>query len=145
MEKYKVFLGSDIAKTYSDAKKFTLERVNSFSDNSYLVLFQRIKLIDEFRGDVFFSIGLLLKTLFTPFRLIDANPNYGDSLDAKMRAGIDKLTACLIGGMIRSTMILVGLLAIFVTSIINLMRLIIWLFMPILPVIGTILFALESK
>ena len=59
MEKYKVFLGSDIAKTYSDAKKVTLERVNSFSDNSYLVLFQRIKLIDEFRGDVFFSIGLL--------------------------------------------------------------------------------------
>lgn len=59
MEKYKVFLGGDIAKTYSDAKKFTLERVNSFSDNSYLVLFQRIKLIDEFRGDVFFSIGLL--------------------------------------------------------------------------------------
>ena len=59
MEKYKVFLGSDIAKTYSDAKKFTLERVNSFSDNSYLVLFQRIQLIDEFRGDVFFSIGLL--------------------------------------------------------------------------------------
>ena len=59
MERYKVFLGSDIAKTYSDAKKFTWERVNSFSDNSYLVLFQRIKLIDEFRGDVFFSIGLL--------------------------------------------------------------------------------------
>lgn len=59
MEKYKVFLGSDIAKTYNDAKKFTWERVNSFSDNSYFVLFQRIKLIDEFRGDVFFSIGLL--------------------------------------------------------------------------------------
>ena len=59
MKKYKVFLGSDIAKTYSDAKKFTWERVNSFSDNSYFVLFQRIKLIDEFRGDVFFSIGLL--------------------------------------------------------------------------------------
>ncbi len=54
-----MFLGSDIAKTYSDAKKFTWERVNSFSENSYLVLFQRIKLIDEFRGDVFFSIGLL--------------------------------------------------------------------------------------
>ena len=59
MEKYKVFLGSDIAKTYSDAKKFTLERVNSFSDDSYLELFQRIKLIDDFRGNVFFSIGLL--------------------------------------------------------------------------------------
>ena len=59
MEKYQVFLGSDIEKTYSDAKNFTWERVNSFSENSYLVLFQRIKLIDEFRGDVFFSIGLL--------------------------------------------------------------------------------------
>ena len=59
MEKYKVFLGSDIAKTYSDAKKFTWERVNSFSDDSYLELFQRIKLIDDFRGNVFFSIGLL--------------------------------------------------------------------------------------
>ena len=59
MEKYKVFLGSDIAKTYSDAKKFTWERVNSFSDDFYLELFQRIKLIDDFRGGVFFSIGLL--------------------------------------------------------------------------------------
>lgn len=56
MEKYKVFLGSDIAKTYSDAKKFTLERVNSFSDDSYLELFQRIKLIDDFRGNVFFQL-----------------------------------------------------------------------------------------
>lgn len=30
MEKYQVFLGSDIAKTYSDAKKFTLDRVEEY-------------------------------------------------------------------------------------------------------------------
>ena len=30
MEKYNIFLGSDIANTYDDAKKFTLDRVEEY-------------------------------------------------------------------------------------------------------------------
>ncbi|MBF0786246.1 hypothetical protein E4T80_12305 [Muribacter muris] len=58
-EKYKIFLGSDIAKTYEEAKKFTFDRVVWFSDNSNFELFKRIKLIDDFGGNVFFSISTL--------------------------------------------------------------------------------------
>ena len=53
MEKYKVFLGSDIAKTYSDAKKFTLDRVEEYVefDNKKLKLV--LSHIEEFNGNVF--------------------------------------------------------------------------------------------
>lgn len=93
----------------------------------------------------FFSVGMLLQTLFTPFRLIDANPNYGESLDAKMRAGVDKLTARLIGGMIRMTMVVIGLGAILMMLVISAVRLMMWLAMPLLPIVGAILFAMEWR
>ena len=58
MEKYRVFLGSDIAKTYSDAKKFTLERVNSFQ-MILISIISKNKISVIFEGIVFVSIGLL--------------------------------------------------------------------------------------
>lgn len=100
---------------------------------------QLVKLTD------FFSVGLLLKTLFTPFRLIDANPDYGEGLDAKMRAGVDKLVACLIGGMIRTTVVIIGILSLIIMLVINFGRLILWLAMPLLPAVGAVLLALEFK
>jgi len=59
MEKYKVFLGSDIAKTYSDAKKFTLDRVEEYVefDNKKLKLV--LSHIEEFNGNVFSLIDYL--------------------------------------------------------------------------------------
>ena len=41
MEKYKVFLGSEIAKTYDEAKNFTLARVEEYVKFNYKELFQR--------------------------------------------------------------------------------------------------------
>jgi len=60
----------------------------------------------------FFSVGLLIKTLFTPFRLIDSYSADGQSLDDKIRAGLDKLIARFIGGLIRSTVLLFAIIVI---------------------------------
>ena len=53
MEKYNIFLGSDIANTYDDAKKFTLDRVEEYVefDNKKLKLV--LSHIEEFNGNVF--------------------------------------------------------------------------------------------
>ena len=53
MEKYNIFLGSDIANNYDDAKKFTLDRVEEYVefDNKKLKLV--LSHIEEFDGNVF--------------------------------------------------------------------------------------------
>ena len=53
MEKYNIFLGSEIANTYDDAKKFTLDRVEEYVefDNKKLKLV--LSYIEEFNGNVF--------------------------------------------------------------------------------------------
>lgn len=89
----------------------------------------------------FFSVGLLVKTLFTPFRLIDSYSSGGQSLDDKVRAGIDKIIARLIGGLIRSTVLVFAIIVIFTTIVIDLIKIILWLSAPSLPIIGAALLA----
>lgn len=89
----------------------------------------------------FFSVGLLVKTLFTPFRLIDSYSSGGQSLDDKVRAGIDKLIARLIGGLIRSTVLVFAVIVISTTIVIDLIKIILWLSAPSLPIIGAVLLA----
>lgn len=90
----------------------------------------------------FFSVGLLIKTLFTPFRLIDSYSSGGESLDAKVRAGIDKIIARLIGGLIRSTVLIFAVIVIFTTVVIDLVKMMLWLCAPSLPIVGALLLAL---
>lgn len=90
----------------------------------------------------FFSVGLLIKTLFTPFRLIDSYSSGGQGLDAKIRAAIDKLIGRLIGAMIRSAVLIFAIVVIFTTILIDLLKIILWLSAPSLPIIGAVLLAL---
>jgi hypothetical protein len=86
----------------------------------------------------YFSIGLLLKTLFSPFRQISAGKVSGP-LAVQMRAFFDRLISRVIGGMIRSVMVVVGIVAIIVTGLIGCIGLIAWAFVPLLPIVGVIL------
>ncbi len=91
----------------------------------------------------FFSIGILVRTLFTPFRLIDSYSPRGESLDAKMRAAIDQMIGRMIGAMIRLTVLVFGSIVIFTTIILAIVKMFLWLAAPFLPVLGMVLLALE--
>lgn len=93
----------------------------------------------------FFSIGLLVKTLFTPFRLIDSYAVNDDSLDGKIRAAIDKMIGRMIGGLIRTTVLIFGIVVILTTIIWSGVKIVMWLLAPILPIIGAILYAMGFK
>ncbi len=85
-----------------------------------------------------FSITLLIKTLFAPFRQIDAGKAEG-TLSIKIQAFISKLISRFIGAFMRIIVIFVGILALIVSLIINGATLILWPLVPILPVVGLIL------
>lgn len=88
-----------------------------------------------------FSIGLLFKTLFAPFRQISADET------AKTDGGvinvvIDKLISRMIGGVMRLTMIIVGTITLAILLVVSVIRLVIWPIMPFMPLIGLALIAI---
>jgi hypothetical protein len=87
----------------------------------------------------YFSIDLLLKTFFSPFRQISAGRVRGP-LNVQMHAFFDRLISRFIGALIRFTMIIAGSLTIIFHGIIGLVLLVLWFFVPLLPVIGIVLF-----
>jgi len=85
----------------------------------------------------YFSIGLLASTLFAPFRQISAGRVQGP-IGIQIRAAVDKLISRIIGAIVRLILIFVGAVWLFVQSLIGVLVLVAWAFLPILPVIGFI-------
>ena len=90
----------------------------------------------------FFSVGQLLGTLFSPFRQISAGPSGDGSLPAAFRAFIDKLISRVIGAFVRFCTIIAGLVVIILQAIYELIVIIGWWFLPLLPVVGLVLLAI---
>lgn len=88
-----------------------------------------------------FSIGLLITTLFQPFRQISAGKVSG-SLEVQFRAWLDRLISRFIGAMVRSTMIVIGMLAIGLTAALGALRLAFWPVLPFVPLLGLMLMTL---
>lgn len=86
----------------------------------------------------YFSIDLLIKTLFSPFRQISAETISG-SINVQMRAFFDKLLSRIIGAIIRTGLILIGAAAILVYVLLGLAGLILWALVPIFPLVGIVL------
>ena len=86
----------------------------------------------------YFSIDLLLKTLFAPFRQISVGKVDGP-LEVKMRALIDKLFSRVIGAFIRLMIIIIGCVMIVFQLAIGIIMLIGWALFPILPFVGIVL------
>ena len=83
----------------------------------------------------FFSIDLLLRTFFSPFRQISAGGVDGP-LGLKLRAFFDRLISRIIGSIVRATIILIGSVAIVFHSLVGLLVIVLWAVIPLLPVIG---------
>lgn len=90
----------------------------------------------------FFSIDLLLRTFFAPFRQISAGRVDGP-LGVQMQAFFDRLISRMIGAMIRLVMIIVGILAIIFYGIVGIVWVMAWAFIPLLPILGVVLALME--
>jgi len=86
----------------------------------------------------FFSLDLLIKTLFSPFRQISVGKVNGP-LAVQWRAFIDRVISRFIGAMIRTFMIVFGSLAIIGIGLVTLIQIALWPLLPFLPVLGLIL------
>ena len=85
-----------------------------------------------------FSVGLLARTLFDPFRQIDAGGNSGKTMQDQLRAFGDKLFSRFFGAGVRTVFIVMGLSAAFFAAILGFLQLLLWPFVPLLPIIGLI-------
>ena len=83
----------------------------------------------------FFSIDLLIKTLFSPFRQISAGRVDGPLVE-QLKAFGDKLLSRVIGAVVRTIVMIIGICMLAVISILGLLYLLLWLVMPLLPLIG---------
>jgi hypothetical protein len=89
----------------------------------------------------FFSIGLLLRTLFAPFRQISAGQVRG-SLSVQIQAFFDRLISRIIGMAVRLLMIMIGSLTIVINATIGVVMIGAWAVVPLLPFIGLGLYLL---
>lgn len=83
----------------------------------------------------YFSIDLLLKTLFNPFRQISAAEVDGP-LPMKMQAFFDRLFSRAVGTVVRTIFIFIGLAAIILRCIWVLFSVLVWTILPLTPILG---------
>lgn len=88
----------------------------------------------------YFSIDLLLRTLFAPFRQISAEKTNG-SINMQMHAFFDRMISRVIGMIVRSGMIVIGTAAIIMYALLGCIGLLVWALVPLLPLVGVVLFA----
>ncbi len=86
----------------------------------------------------FFSIPLLLKTLFQPFRQQDTGAVQG-AFEVQLRAWLDNLLSRFIGAMVRTFMIVVGGLWWFISATASACWLLAWPLLPVAPLLGVVL------
>ena len=86
-------------------------------------------------GLEFFSVPLLLRTLFDPFRQIGTD-GAGQSLDAQVRAWGDRTFSRLVGFMVRSMVIVFGVTVVIALLVLSVLQILLWPFVPALPLIG---------
>lgn len=87
----------------------------------------------------FYSIDILLRTLFAPYRQISAG-NVQGPLAVQWRAFVDRSISRFMGLIIRSIIVIVGSFAILFQVLIGCIVLLLWPLMPLLPLVGFIFF-----
>lgn len=86
----------------------------------------------------YFSVGLLFKTLFNPFKQISAGKVQG-GLSEQFGAFVDGSISRFIGANIRFWTIIIGLAVILLRSSWVLVSIVSWSVLPFVPIIGLIL------
>jgi hypothetical protein len=88
----------------------------------------------------FFSIGLLIKTLFAPFRQIDAGKAVEAPFDIQIRMFFDRLLSRTIGAFMRTIVVFIGIAALAVQLVGSLLAIAAYSLLPLLPIVGIVMF-----
>ena len=83
----------------------------------------------------YFSMDLLAKTLFAPFRQ-DGVGRVDGPLEVKLRAFLDKLISRILGAIIRTTILLIGMVTIALFVAASAIILALWFVIPLAPIAG---------
>ena len=86
-----------------------------------------------------FSIGLLLKTLFAPFRQISAANAATAPMDVRFRMFFDRTFSRMVGAVMRSMMIITGTIVLIVQTAVSLILIGLHVVLPLLPVAGILM------
>ena len=89
----------------------------------------------------YFSISTLTRTLFSPYRQISAG-NVRGPIGVQLRASVDRLISRVVGMFVRLFVIIAGILSIIAQAVLGIIVLSGWMFVPALPVIGLMMFAI---
>lgn len=85
----------------------------------------------------FFSMSDLIRTLFKPFRQISAeSASSSSSMDLKFRMFLDRLISRCIGFVSRLILLVTGSIIILLGGILSIILIILWPFIPLLPIAG---------
>ncbi len=105
---------------------------------------RRVQLLGRRIGKAvdFFSISLLLKTLFAPFRQISAEKSHSAGLETRARMVVDRMVSRLIGGAMRIFVILAGLVVLAVLAVWSILVLACHVLRPVLVVVCVVLFCM---
>lgn len=83
----------------------------------------------------FFSVGLLLRTLFDPFRQIAAVKGRGN-VNEQFHAWIDRTFSRFVGATVRGLFIIIGTIVTFFLLLIGMLQMVVWPLIPLLPIIA---------
>ncbi|MBO4855559.1 hypothetical protein J5500_04115 [Candidatus Saccharibacteria bacterium] len=86
-----------------------------------------------------FSISLLLKTLFSPYKQISAYGSGEISFQAQISDFFDKLLSRVIGMILRLIIIFIGIIVIVLDVVMSSLAILLWPLLPILPIVCVIL------
>jgi hypothetical protein len=101
------------------------------------------RISDRWRATVqFFSIGQLLSTLFAPFRQISAGSAAATNPAMALRAFFDQLISRVVGAFVRTFTIIAGSVVITLQVLYETLLMVLWGFLPLLPIVGFILLAI---
>lgn len=89
----------------------------------------------------FFSIRLLVRSLFAPFRQISAQRSANIPLNARIHEWLDLQISRMIGATVRFAILIIGTIALIARLVIGLIITILWPLMPLLIVYSIMLFA----
>lgn len=99
-----------------------------------------IRLVHKAGGQIqaildFFSVSLLVDTLFDPFRQIDAGRVHGTP-QQELRAFGNRLFSRIVGFFVRSFTIVLGGICALVAILVGLVELLVWPLLPFTPFLG---------